>query len=274
MADIIQAVKNELTFENVLVTAMKVPGVKINRANFLRKELIKYYNQETVEQAIQFNPAKAGVKKEVINKISQEVINYETRKVTAISFAASLPGGAAVPGAVSADIISYFGFILRAAQELAYLYGFEQFDLNDDEVDVQTKNEILLFVGVMFGVQEAAKVLMVLADVLTKQVAKKLTQKALTKGTVYPIVKTVAKAIGARMTKQIFADGVASFIPVVSGLLSGGLTYALFKPCCVRLRDVLKTYNLCDPDYYRTIEAEFSVAEDIIDEDVNIDNHI
>lgn len=262
MADIIQAVKNELTFENVLVAAMKMPGVKINRAKFLRNELIKYCNEETVEKAIQFNPAKAGVEKNIINKISQQVINFETSKVTAFSFAASLPGGAAAVGAAAADITSYFAFILRAVQELAYIYGFEQFDLNDGDVDAQTKNEVLLFIGVMFGVQEAAKILSMLADVLAKQVTKKLAHKALTKGTVYPFVKTVAKTIGARMTKQIFADGLASAIPIVSGLLSGGLTYALFKPCCVRLRDTLMTYNLCDPDYYRTIDVEFTVNEE------------
>ena len=42
MADIVQKLKNELTFEEVLMTAMKTPGVKINREKFLHKELIKF----------------------------------------------------------------------------------------------------------------------------------------------------------------------------------------------------------------------------------------
>jgi hypothetical protein len=41
MDKLVGTVKNELTFENVLTTAMKTPGVKINRSQFLRKELIK-----------------------------------------------------------------------------------------------------------------------------------------------------------------------------------------------------------------------------------------
>ena len=40
MANIIKSVKDELTFENVLLTAMRTPGVKINREKFLRKKLI------------------------------------------------------------------------------------------------------------------------------------------------------------------------------------------------------------------------------------------
>lgn len=55
-----------------------------------------------------------------VNKISKAVINYETTKVTGISVAASLLGGAAAVGAAVADITSYFAFILRTVQELAY----------------------------------------------------------------------------------------------------------------------------------------------------------
>jgi hypothetical protein len=68
------------------------------------------------------------------------------------------------------------------------------------------------------------------------------------------------------MTKQIFADGVASFIPLVSGVLSGGLTFAMFKPCCMKLRRNLMTYNLCDPNYYTTIETEYTVVEETDEE--------
>ncbi|MDD7520580.1 MAG: hypothetical protein PUK26_00620 [Lachnoclostridium sp.] len=253
MTDLVEKVKGELTFENVLMMALKTPGVKINRTKFLRKELIKYCSEDEVAEAIKGNPAKAGISKDIINKVSLQVINYETTKVTGISVAASLPGGAAAVGAAAADITSYFAFILRTVQELAYLYGFEQFDLKEDDVDSETMNYILVFVGVMFGVQGASSTLKKFADVFAKHVAKKLSQKALTKGTIYPIVKKIALKVGVRMTKQIFADGVASLIPIAGGALSGGLTYVMFKPGCMKLRKNLMSYNLCDPEYYRTV---------------------
>lgn len=246
-----QTIRNELTFENILMTAMRTPGVKINRSTFLRKELIKYYPEDVVNEAVAGNPAQAGISKELINKISKQVINYETTKVTALSVAASVPGGVAAVGATAADIASYFAFILRTVQELAYLYGFEQFNLSEDDVDSETMNYMLLFMGVMFGVQGAATTLQKFADVLAKHVSKKLAQKALTKGTIYPMVKKVATSVGVRMTKQIFADGVASAIPVLGGALSGGFTYLMFKPGCMKLRKNLMSYNLCDPDYYK-----------------------
>lgn len=254
--NIIEKVKEEITFENVLATAMKAPGVKVNRVKFLRKELKKYCSDDVISSAINSNPAKAGIPRELIDKISKQIINYETTKVTGISMAASIPGGAAAVGAAAAHITSYFAFILRTVQELAYLYGFEQFDLNDDEVDAETMNTVLLFIGVMFGVQGAASTLQKFANVLAKQISKKLAQKALTKGTIYPIVKKVATSVGIRMTKQIFADTVASAVPILGGALSGGLTYAMFRPGCMKLRRNLRSYNLCNPEFYKSASEE------------------
>lgn len=52
-------------------------------------------------------------------------------------------------------------------------------------------------------------------------------------------MKKIAQKIGYRMTKQVFADGVASAIPVAGCLASGGITYIMFKPNCMRLRKSL-----------------------------------
>ena len=60
MADIVKAVKNELTLEKVLSTAMWTPGVKINRAKFLKKELIRYCDEETIANAVK--SSKSGYK--------------------------------------------------------------------------------------------------------------------------------------------------------------------------------------------------------------------
>ncbi|MBR1812885.1 MAG: hypothetical protein IJ773_03585, partial [Lachnospiraceae bacterium] len=113
-------------------------------------------------------------------------------------------------------------------------------------------------------VQGAASTLNKVANTVAAHVAKKLSQQALTKGTIYPIVKQVAAKIGIRMTKQIFADSVASAIPIMGSLLSGGLTYAMFRPCCMKLRRNLMSYNLCNPEYYRKKdEADTIVADDL-----------
>lgn len=86
-----------------------------------------------------------------------------------------------------------------------YLYGFSQieYDLDGQCFDTETMNQIILCMGVMFGVANAKSGLLTLAKALGKGVEKKLINKALTKGTIYPIVKSVSKWFGVKMTKEV-----------------------------------------------------------------------
>ena len=47
--------------EDIIVLAIKAPGVHITRANFLKKELFKNYPQEVIDKAIATTPAQAGI---------------------------------------------------------------------------------------------------------------------------------------------------------------------------------------------------------------------
>lgn len=246
----IKSVSNNISVEDVLNQAIHLPGVKINRSKFLRKELQGKYSKSIIELAIRECPAAAYITREEIDCIAKSVIGYETNKVSGISFAAGLPGGAAMAATIPADTVQYFGFVLRIMQELAYLYGFPEIVPDESEVGSDVMNELLLFLGVMFGVQEASTGVKLLANTMSKTVAKRLAKAALTKTTIYPIVKKIASKVGIHMTKQIFANGVSKAIPLVGGLTSGGLTYVTFKSCANRLKTCLESLNLSDPDVY------------------------
>lgn len=256
---------NNFNAEDIVQQAMKLPVVKVNREKFLRKELIKYYPEDVVDLAIKKNPAYAGIEKEKINEVSRQVINYETNKVSAISFAAGMPGGFSMVATIPADIVQYFAYMIRVMQKLAYLYGFEDFELNEDTISDDTMNQIMIFLGVMFSVQGANAGVKKIAEAAAKKVSKSLAQKALTKGTVYPIVKKIAQAVGIKMTKQIFAEGVSKVVPVIGGVVTGGLSYATFKPCAKKLKNSFKDLYLCDPQYYKELREQ-----NIIDVDAQI----
>lgn len=118
----------------VIRMALKVPGVRINRRAFLEKELRNRFPQEVVMSAIDNNPAFAGIRRCEIDRIAKSCINYETTKVSGASFVAGLPGGFAMFGTVPADIAQFYVFMLRIMQKLAYLYSFEEFELNENDV--------------------------------------------------------------------------------------------------------------------------------------------
>ena len=240
---------NQITIEDVIIMGLKIPGIKINRSEFLKKEFSKKYTGEVVENIIKFNPAHENISLDVIDKIADDVIQYERLCVSGISTALSAPGGFAMVATLPTDIAQYYGYMLRATQKLLYLYGFPEIDIKDEQlIDSGTMNTFIICMGVMYGVAGANTALKSMAKALGLGVEKKLIQTALTKGTIYPIVKSVAKWFNVRMTKEIFAGFFKKSIPVVGGLIGGGLTYLSFKPCCEKLKDALQDTILSNPN--------------------------
>lgn len=257
----------EIDIEDVIIKGMRTPGVRINRDDFLRKELYKKYSEKIIEKAVKDNPMTAGIPLETIDEIADEVIQYERNCVSGISAALGVPGGIAMAATIPADIAQYYGYLLRATQKLLYLYGFPQIDLNEENtrLDSETINILIICMGIMYGTAGANNALKAIAKALATGVEKKLLKTALTKGTIYPIVKSVASWFGKKMTKDIFAGFFKKSIPVVGGVLGGGITYLSFKPCCERLKASLRDTRLSNPDY---VEEESELQ--IVDAEYNI----
>lgn len=231
----------QITIEDVIIMALKIPGIKINRSEFLKKEFQKYYPDDVIENIVLYNPTHEKVSSEIINKISKDVIQYERLCVSGLSTVLSVPGGVAMVATLPTDIAQYYGYMLRAAQKLLYLYDFPEIDINEGQLlDSATMNTLILCMGVMYGVAGANTALKSMTKALGLGVEKKLINTALTKGTIYPIVKSIAKWFNVRMTKEIFAGFFKKSIPVVGGVIGGGITYASFKPCCEKLQETLQ----------------------------------
>jgi len=265
-------------FEKILRSSMELPYIKIDRASFLRKELSKYFIADVVDKAIATTPAQAGISVKGLEQIAKSCINNETSKVTAVSAAAGIPGFKAMAVTVPADVVQFYGHIIRVLQKLAYLYGWQEL-LKDEsgELDDETTNQLTIFIGAMFGVNSATAVLSKIANSMTHNMPKKLMSKALTHGTIYPVVKKIAKVIGIKMTKKTFASAVGKAIPIVGAIASGGVTYTIFKPMAVRLKKHLADLPLADVDFYKeprensdTIDIDFSDIDLSDDENKNV----
>ncbi|WNZ12081.1 hypothetical protein [Streptomyces sp. 11x1] len=250
----------ESRFFALLLAAAKLPGVRINREAYLRSALSRRCSEDDIRRAVEETPAAAGIPGEVLDRVANDSIRYETAKVSALSAAAGIPGIMALPATVPADTAQYVGHMLRIAQKLAYLYSWpDLFSDEGDDVDDATKGVLTLFFGVMFGTKSANVAVGKVAGMMAEQVAKKLPQKALTHGVVYPMVKRVAGYLGVRMTTQSFATTVSKAIPLVGAAVSGGLTLATYLPMAKRLKRHLAGLPLAQPSG-RVMEGE--VVED------------
>lgn len=240
----------EVDIEDVIIIGLRTPGIHVKRSEFLKKELFKKYPPDVINDAIKYNPAHAKISAEDIDKIADEVIKYERACVSGISTALGAPGGVAMVATIPADIVQYYGYLLRATQKLLYLYGFPEIDSVEkgQTFDTETINILIICMGVMYGAAGANNALKVMAKGLATGVEKKLLKTALTKGSIYPIVKSVTSWFGIRMTKDIFAGFLKKSIPVVGGVIGGGITFFSFKPCCDRLKASLQNTRLSNPN--------------------------
>ena len=245
--------------EDVIIRGLQMPGIRIDRASFLRREFFKKYPQRVIEEAVASTSARAGIPMEDVDGIADEAIKFERNCVSGISAALGMPGGVTMLAAMPADIIQYYAYMLRAAQKLLYLYGFPELDTSEGQLlDSETMNLLMVCLGIMYGVAGASKGLNIMATALAKGIEKKLVNTALTKGVLYPIVKDVMKWFDISLTKQIFAGAVGKSIPMVGAVIGGGITFFSFKPCCDKLKASLRHTMLSDPSRH---EEDVDIAD-------------
>lgn len=225
-----------------LKKVVRVPGVRINRDDFLRHELRECgVPEEVIRRAIDTNPAFAGIPLAELDRLAEQVISYETNKSAAISFAAGIPGGFAMLGTIPADLTQYYVHAFRIVQKLAYLYGWRELLSAKEEVDDETIGTIAIFFGVMLDVEEAAMSLSSFASsTVMDTVKKQVTKQFLMKTSWYRAVKKTLQMIGVNLTKKAFAQGFSKVLPVIGGVVSSGLTFMSLQSQSSRLKNHLR----------------------------------
>jgi len=222
-------------WNKVLRSALALPGARIDRASYLRKELEKRVAPEVVELAIASNPARAAIAAAQIAKIANSSIAWHRTGVTAASVAAGLPGGWWMSGTIPADLTQFFWHVVVATQKLAYLHGWPDLYADGEELDDETLHVFTIFVGVMFGAAGAGTLLRTLSERIAKEVANRLPRKALTNWGLYGLAKQIAKWIGVKLTKQTFARVASKAVPLIGGIASGAITWVSFSKMSSRL---------------------------------------
>ncbi len=189
---------------DVPATIPKVLAVQsnvIDRDEFLKESVGDYISEDMARIAIEEDTKAAGIRRKLVDTIASQIISSEVNKASGVSVAAG-----STWATLPADVVQYFGFVLRIVQKLAYLYGWKAFDLTIEDgklVSEESANELTRLIGIMFDAKEEDK------------------------------------DIGAKMGKLTLAKGVVAPVPVLGGVLSGGLTYATLRPYAERLKDTL-----------------------------------
>ena len=222
--------KSVSLWNKVLSTSVNLPLVKVDRDEFLTKELSKFCTPMEVITALNDSPLKVLSKKE-IDKLANQCISYHLTMVCGTSALMGLPGGWWMAGTIPTDITQFYGHILALMQKLIYLYGWPALTNVNNQLDDESLNIMTLFVGVMMGNKLAVEALAKVVTQVSKNASIKISETVLAQYTI-----KIAQWIGINMTKESFAKGVGKVLPLVGAPISATITYYTFRPMARRLK--------------------------------------
>jgi len=256
----VSAPDEQALYENALNTinlASKIPFVKVDRTAFLKE---RFEGSPYLDEILRLGP-QAVYSQATLRKHAKKVVASNTTKTAAVSFASGIPSNILmmIP-AGAADVVQYFGFVMRMAQQIAYLYGEDELfepkgasGLSDD-----AKIRVMAYLGGMFGAAGAAALIANTSQKVGAQIGKKVAGKALTKTFWYPILKKTGTMLGAEVTKKTVEKTITKAVPVLGGAVSGGIAWASFRPMGNRLIDVFERQLNGEFDDIDELSPEFA----------------
>ena len=236
----------------VLQQVVKLPVVKVDRSKFLVDKFSKELDPQDIPTLLEQGPTSL-LSQETLDRVANACIRDNVLLASGTSV---LAGGIAMAITIPADVAQFYGFSLKLAQELGYIYGYEDLWASREELSEDAQNTLLLYLGVMLGVNGTAALLRAGGITIAKQVMKTVPNKALTKTLWYPILKKVLRIFGVNLTKGGLAKGMGKFIPILGGIISGGLTFATMKPMGESLqKELSKLVNYSEVQYQEDVET-------------------
>ena len=218
--------------DDLLVQAVLVPGVRIDREGYLREALHRHRQCE-VDAAVATSPADAGVSVRELHRLAGKSLGKEARRTTVLSFAAGIPGGAAAAATIPADMVQLYGHLLRAVQMLSYLYGWrDTCHIEEGEMSEATRRALVLFLGVMAGDERADEELARLAPLRERDGVRTALLSS-------DAMREVSDSLGARMAQRVAGQAVGKAVPIAGAVISGTMSYGGFSDMWKRLRHVL-----------------------------------
>ena len=222
--------KSITLWNKVLETSLRLPFVKVDRDEFLTKELSKFCTPMELITALQDSPVQVLSKKE-IDKLANQCISYHLTMVCGTSALMGLPGGWWMAGTIPTDITQFYGHILSLMQKLIYLYGWPSLTDVNKQLDDESLKIMTLFVGAMMGNKLAVEALTKVVGQVSKNAGIKISE-----GIMAQYAIKIAQWIGINMTKESFAKGVGKVLPLVGAPISATITYYTFRLMARRLK--------------------------------------
>lgn len=233
-----QETTNVTGWSKLMSAILNLPGVKVDRVEFLVKALRPHCTDEEIKKAALQRPIDV-ISEKLAAKIADKYITKETEKATLISTVSGIPGGASVFVAIPIDLVQYYYHTVIIAQKLAYLYGYPDLRDRTGKMKPSAYGLLLIFLGVMLGSDASTRAVKKVARTLSQDAASHLPQVNVPAVVWLPIAESMSKWMREKVFKRPLTKRLIKAVPLLGGVVTGCLTYMSFKPNAKRLQKAM-----------------------------------
>ena len=228
------------SFDDVVAQAVRLPGTAVDRPQYLA-EAIGAKHPRLVAASIETTPAKAGITERQLDRIAKKSIGRDARRTTVLSIAAGIPGGAAAAATIPADLVQFYGYLIRCIQKLTYLYGWRDLvHIDGDSADGATGAALVILLGVMAGDPQADTVFDRLVRLRATGASDSALRSALAAKALADEVNQISATLAKRMAQRLGGQVAGKALPLVGAVISGTISNAGFHDMAKRLHGRLK----------------------------------
>ena len=231
-----------MDINSIILNAIDNPATRVDREQYLREIMFSYKpNMTQIEQQDFLNNPVRAIGINEINYIADKVIKNSIWKTTGLSFLAGLPGGVWGIAAAAPDIAQNLCYYIILSQKLAYLYGVNFYESNAT-TDEYRNSGTLLCLGFMLGVDSVDQLIQKILDSAWQTSGKEVVE-FLMKTAGFVLARKILVSVGEKLTQKGATNVLGKAVPVLGGLLSGGMTFTSFKNAAAAMQQKLIKYN-------------------------------
>ncbi len=231
--------REEKAWRLLLQNAMKLPKIQLDRASWYTKVLSPYVSEQTLGRALTTSPARAGIEHPTLSQVAQATLRAHRRGVTTLSLVTGLPGGVALAGALPADLAQFLWHLIQVAQKLTALYGWPPLFVSPKSLTADETLLLTVFLAQMFGSERADKLLQEIQQSYRDE-SGPLPRDPIASYHLKEEAQYMYEWMGINAAREGLTKTLARVVPVLGGLLSGGLSYLAFTKMGQRLHTLLK----------------------------------
>ncbi len=237
----------ELDVQDIITLSLRINGVLVDRAEFLRETLTEIYPDDVVNSAISNTPQIAEIPLKKLNKIANKISKQKNKFLTGVVTRFVMPKKVSAIASIPTEITMYYAHVLYTIQKLMYLYGFPQIK-NENESNELPSETITIFsicIGTMYEVDGASEALKTITSGISSGVDSENMKEILQSDECTKAMKNTNRWFAISIARGVLGSVAKKTVPVVGEIVGGVIASDVLGTDFDALKDTFAETALC-----------------------------